>query len=163
MIEITNNIIAFDWTVLIIAGLIAIMGLWCGYRYKSGSLFAMFCIVIGAQEVLMPDTDFISGTALFYFSLSTIYIITSCIFYFLNSTYLTITSILIASYLLAVSFWALNGAEPVYYEPILGTMWAFQLIGSLFGVLNGYRLLDGIRCVISDIWNNIALRYHKGI
>lgn len=163
MNSILINITPFDWVVLISAMSVGVIGLGCLYKYKAAALFAQFCIVIGLQEVLIVEQSTAIYAAGVYFLLSSTYIITACIFAFLNSKYLTTTSIIAALYLTVVSFGALMGAEPLYYEAILGLLWIIQLVGGLSGVLNGYGLLNGIRSVISNIWSHVALRYHKGV
>lgn len=163
MIEILNNITSFDWLVLITAGCIALIGIWCNYRLIAGSLFAVFCVAIGAQEVISWEIHSVIERIPQYGALIVLYLAATCISYLMNSRFMTTTNLIIAVFLLVTAFMALYGVDNRYYEVILGTIWVIQLIGSLSGVLNGYRLLNGIRNVLSDIWSHITLRHHKGV
>ncbi len=163
MNEAFNNIIAFDWSILITAGCIALLGLWCKYRLISGALFAVFCIAIGIPEIISWDIQSVIGRLPQYGAMIALYLTATCIFYLIKSLFMTVTSLIISVFLLITSFMALYGVDNSYYEVILGALWIIQLIGCLSCVLNGYRLLDGIRTVLSSIWNHVALRDHKGV
>lgn len=148
------------------AGFIAILGIWNNYRLISGGLFAVFCIVIGTQSIMISDVILWVNTELtayFYLTLIVIYCTSSAIFALLNSRFLSVTSFIIALYLLYPMFSVLTGYEVIDYERVLGGLWVIQLLGSLSGVLNGYRLLDGFRSTVSSIWNNITHNNHSGI
>ncbi len=161
-----SEITGFDLFILIASGLIATIGSFGVYRLASGALFAGFCIVVGSQTILLSESVMWSSygrISYFYLFLLVIYCVSACIFTVLNSRAQTFMSLILATYLTYPMFCILTGVEVGYYEEIMGAMWLAQLLISLTGVLNGFGFLDGFRRLFGNIWQSIAVRYHRRV
>jgi hypothetical protein len=159
-----------EWTLLIISGLIAILGLGTKYKYISAVLFVEFLAMTGYQEIMLdPAVEWfpIEETAYFFTVKSSIQALLFMLYLKLDDNQLFIRykvirpafilaglSLIIIGYLWYTASLALYGVENVNYEQTMTFISITQLLIGLTGVLHGYRHL------LSNIFHPSDYRNH---
>jgi hypothetical protein len=138
-----------DIVFTIFAGLIAYAGYYTKYRYISAVLFVEFLLMLGYQllSIALQSHVFIFNQpeyAVFYVAWFHIVkaILQACllvIYVALASTALSALSAVIIGYMLYCAAVTMSGGDVAYYEYIMITISALQLVAGAAGVFNGYR------------------------
>jgi hypothetical protein len=171
-----------DVILLCVCGLIAIFAYSTNYWNISVVLCIEFCLLIGFETYLtaipLDDDPVIALTQELQLYEPKIWIQFIATFAYIRLGSIALTGISLGiigylTYIILLNLYAISngiyvpGEIPPNYEIVMGLLCLAQLIVAMFGVLDGYRLLDGSRAMLNHIRHSIVDfvvgRNHHGV
>ncbi len=147
---------------LIMSGLIAIVGINTKHKWIGAVLFIEFLMMTGYQEILLDPENGVyfyeyTEMAPFYMYKMMIQALFTMGYIYLSGRGLAIISAAIMANLAVSVCLSLYDMQAVYYEHIMLSLSALQLIVGAMGVINGHRHN------FNSLLHYLTFRSHKGL